>query len=254
MTFAQHDTVVFLGPSLERDTAIGILGGCYLPPAEQGSVVNAVQMYDPRTIVLIDGSFASVPAVRHKELLWAISKGVQVIGAASIGALRAAELHEFGMTGYGFIYRWYRATIGADDDEVAVAMSPIEIGAQPLTEALIDIRLTLRFAARMGVICEDTHKSLIRIARAMDFRDRTYSTILEAAKTELPANSRESLSRLAEWIVDHAINQKASDAKGLLSALSNKDTKIVLKSTSQPFRMTDAWLADLEIAGLRLGN
>ena len=42
------------------------------------------------------GAFASVPAVRHKEILWALSEGIPVIGAASIGALRAAELTAFG--------------------------------------------------------------------------------------------------------------------------------------------------------------
>ncbi|MEZ0167513.1 TfuA-like protein [Microvirga sp. TS319] len=254
MTATRQDTVIFLGPSLERDAATDILNGCYLPPAEQGSVIAAVQRFSPRTIVLIDGSFASVPAVRHKELLWAISNGVQVIGAASIGALRAAELHEFGMAGHGFIYRWFRATIGADDDEVAVAMSPVEIGARPLSEALINIRMTLRSAALTGVICKDTQKSLVEVARALDFRDRTYQKMFEVVETTRSAHICRSLPRLAEWIVDHSINQKASDAQDLLTALSNRDPEVLPPSIKQPFRMTDAWLADLEAAGLRIGN
>ena len=71
----------------------------YLPPAEQGSVVRAVRAYQPRAIVLIDGSFGKVPAVRHKEILWALAKGIPVFGRASMGALRAAELAGFGMQG-----------------------------------------------------------------------------------------------------------------------------------------------------------
>ena len=46
----------------------------------------------PPPILIIDGVFQSEPAVRHKEILWALSLGVPVVGAASMGALRAAEL------------------------------------------------------------------------------------------------------------------------------------------------------------------
>ena len=43
-----------------------------------------------------------------------------------MGALRAAELHPFGMVGIGQVYEWYRdGTIDADD-EVAVAHGPAE--------------------------------------------------------------------------------------------------------------------------------
>src|SRR5687768_18095211 len=124
--------VVFLGPTLPQDEAAAILDATYLPPAEQGSVVRAVRTYRPRGIVLIDGSFGKVPAVRHKEIFWALAKGITMFGAASMGAMRAAELATLGMQGYGFIYRWYSLTPLADDDEVAVAMSPADLGAEAL--------------------------------------------------------------------------------------------------------------------------
>ena len=61
----------------------------WLPPAVQGSIVAAVQQFDPSVMLIIDGGFQSEPAVRHKEILWALSRGIPVIGAASMGALRA---------------------------------------------------------------------------------------------------------------------------------------------------------------------
>src|SRR5215204_2105365 len=137
-------TVVYLGPTLERRRAEAILHALYLPPAEQGSIYEAVRSFRPRTIALIDGAFGHVPAVRHKEILWALDQGVEIVGAASMGALRAAELKGFGMAGHGFVYRWYSATPFADDDEVAVAMAPAELGARAMSEALINMRLTLR--------------------------------------------------------------------------------------------------------------
>ena len=40
-----------------------------------------------RRIGIIDGHFGNVPSVWHKEILFALSKGVEVSGAASMGAL-----------------------------------------------------------------------------------------------------------------------------------------------------------------------
>jgi hypothetical protein len=55
----------------------------------------------PAAIGVIDGYFEVVPTVWHKEILWAMAQGIHVFGAASIGALRAAELDSFGMRGVG---------------------------------------------------------------------------------------------------------------------------------------------------------
>ena len=49
--------VVFLGPSLDLATARAAVDAVFLPPAVQGSVVSAVQEFNPAAIVIIDGSF-----------------------------------------------------------------------------------------------------------------------------------------------------------------------------------------------------
>ena len=45
----------------------------------------------------------------HREILAAVRKGVRVVGASSMGALRAAEMDTLGMTGIGEVYRMYKA-------------------------------------------------------------------------------------------------------------------------------------------------
>ena len=72
-------------------------------PHRGGRLVAAVEvaLERPVAIGLIDGYFERVPSVSHKEILWAMSQGIVVIGAASMGALRAAELAPFGMLGVG---------------------------------------------------------------------------------------------------------------------------------------------------------
>ena len=87
--------VVFVGPSFPD---IGKLSDVEIrPPACQGDVMRAVR--DGATAIgLIDGQFEFVAPVWHKELLFALSQNIGVFGAASMGALRAAECAAFGMT------------------------------------------------------------------------------------------------------------------------------------------------------------
>ena len=80
----------------------------------------------PAAIGMVDGYFDGVPAVWHKEVLWALQAGIAVFGASSMGALRAAELHSFGMRGIGRIFEDYRDGRLTDDDEVALLHGPAE--------------------------------------------------------------------------------------------------------------------------------
>jgi hypothetical protein len=118
--------VVFAGPTISRADAVAELDCTYLAPARQGDVFRAVRDFRPLAIGLIDGVFLDLPAVWHRELLWALAQGVHVFGAASMGALRAAELRPFGMRGVGRIYSAYETGLWPgfdepfeDDDEVA---------------------------------------------------------------------------------------------------------------------------------------
>lgn len=246
---AAQDIVVFLGPTLRRTEASAILPATYLPPAEQGSLVRACLAHRPKALVLIDGVFGSVPAVRHKEILWACSNGVAVFGAASIGAIRAAELAGAGMQGHGFIYRWYALTPLADDDEVAVAMTPSELGAEPLSEALISIRLTLRRACRENVLSRGQQKALEEMARATPFVERSYGRLIGEARQAFPYWA-EALGRLERWLPGKVIDQKRSDAMGLLTRLAQMPDLPVPRHAPPAFRMTEAWAHDLAADGL----
>ena len=65
-----------------------------------------------------------------------------------MGALRAAELHVFGMQGVGRIFEAYRDDSLEDDDEVAVLHAPEEAGFLPLSEPMVNIRTTLARAEK----------------------------------------------------------------------------------------------------------
>src|SRR5262245_9497410 len=140
-------TVVFLGPSLEPEIARAILPGVLvLPPAQCGDVLRAIRLR-PRAIVLIDGLFEQRAAVWHKEIAYAFERGIPLLGAGSMGALRAAEMSPFGMIGVGTIFEQFRNGELVDDDEVAIVQ---RADGRGLTDAMVNIRATVARALNLG--------------------------------------------------------------------------------------------------------
>src|SRR5688572_15360000 len=168
---------IFTGPTLSPEAVRAELDAVCLPPVSQGDVYR-VGLKRPRALGIIDGYFERVPAVWHKEILWAMSQGIHVFGSASMGALRAAELAPFGMEGVGEIFEAYRDGDLEDDDEVAVAHGATESGYRCLSEAMINIRRTLEAAEAGGIIGAETRAGLVRIAKTIFYPDRHYPRLL----------------------------------------------------------------------------
>lgn len=216
--------VVFLGPSLSAADARRILPeATYLGPAAQGDFYRAARDLKPRAIGLIDGLFATSAAVWHREILWAMAEArIPVLGAASMGALRAAELAAFGMIGIGKIFAAYRsgryepyAETFEDDDEVAVTHAPVDAAWLPLSAAMVDVRATLAAAEAAGVIGPAGRDRLTAAIKRLHFPARTWTRLAReaAALAEGPA--------LAKWLREvPPISQKCRDAEELLQTLA----------------------------------
>ncbi len=199
--------VIFLGPSLDTGTARSILGAAeYRPPAKRGDILRAVK--DGADIIgLIDGVFFQDCSVAHKEILAALKAGVQVVGASSMGALRACEMDTLGMIGIGRIYRMYRDGVLISDDEVALACDPFTDDA--VSEALVDIRITCDEALAQGVISASLHDLIIKTAEGMYYPDRTYRSVIRRCRESADP---EELDRFAAWVESSCIRQKEADA------------------------------------------
>jgi hypothetical protein len=209
---AESPVVVFVGPTVTIAHAQEILDAVYLPPASQGSMIVAVKQIRPRAVVLIDGVFQVEPAVRHNEIIWTLSQGIPVIGAASMGALRAAELWRFGMTGVGLIFRWYRRFRFAPDDAVAVLHGDAAVNPAPLTIARIDLRITFRNAQRAGAITEMQRLALCGAARRVHYRDLSLMRVAREASTGSPAQFPMTAAQLESALRTYLISQKKLDA------------------------------------------
>ncbi|MFZ4530553.1 MAG: TfuA-like protein [Alsobacter sp.] len=250
--------VLFLGPSLSAEEAIASLatagagdGVVILPPATQGDVYRAVRDHRPAVIGLVDGYFHQVPAVWHKEILWAMASGVTVCGAASMGALRAAELHAFGMIGIGRIFEAYGTGRFApfddpfeNDDEVAVLHGPPETGYLRLSEALVDIRRGLADAEAAGLVDGAGRDALLAAAAALPFGERCLDAMLAAAGAAAGPDVRQALR---DWWHHHAVSQKREDALALVVAAHAASARTGVAGGTPPvsfrFQRSGVWEA-----------
>ncbi len=207
---------VFLGPTLRVEQARRYLDATYLPPVQQGDVLRLLAE-QPDVIGIVDGYFDTVPSVWHKELLVALSSGVHVFGAASMGALRAAELHRFGMVGIGEIFEWYRSGRLEDDDEVAIAHESAEAGYRQSSVAMVDVRDALRAAVAAGVISSALAERLTAIAKQLYYADRSYPRILAAARRDGDGPALDALER---FLATYGPPLKQRDAVALLERIA----------------------------------
>jgi hypothetical protein len=199
-------TIVFLGPSLDRAAAEKILAAEYRPPAKRGDLTHAIED-GAGIIVLIDGVFHQEAAVAHREVLAAVKAGITVVGASSMGALRAAELHTLGMTGIGKIFGLYRDGKLVSDDEVALVFDPAS--GYALSEPLINIRCTLKKAEAAGIITAADNAALLAAAQSVFYPQRTYKKIAAAAGDTVDAATRE---RFLAFAAANPADQKKKDA------------------------------------------
>ncbi len=176
-------------------------------PAAHGDVYAAARD-GASTIVLVDGVFDWVRSVWHKEILWALEAGVRVIGAASMGALRAAECAAFGMEPCGVIAQDYLHGRRTRDGDVAVAHGSAEDGWRPLSEALVNVDATLDAAEVAGVIGHLDAERLRGAALRCFYADRVWPKVIaDAGLVEVDPRL------LRSWLGANAVDQKRIDAE-----------------------------------------
>lgn len=228
--------VIFAGPSLYECQGMIPPNIEIRRPAGRGDVLVAM-MQGAGCIGLIDGCFGDQPSVWHKEILLAMSQGVAVLGAASMGALRAAECSAFGMIGVGRIFADYASGRRVADADVAVLHGPQELGFPPLTVALVDAEAAILWMQDRRRLT-DSEAKLMRVgSRDLNFRDRTWKAIRTAA----------GLPRSVDEIVIGALAEmgpslKTRDALDLVAMISTDTFNAPELAVART-----CYLADLEI-------
>ncbi|MDF3024699.1 MAG: hypothetical protein K0R10_2060 [Alphaproteobacteria bacterium] len=248
------DAVLFAGPTLtgaeieKRFSISGSEGTFTLDngsrlilrgPVSEGDVAQLVPCA-PALIAIIDGFYETVPAVWHKEILYAMNAGIHVLGAASMGALRAAELTAFGMEGVGEIYRDYVSGVLEDDDEVAVVHAPAEVKYAALSDAMVNIRRTVAAAQAAGIITAENATLLLRIGKSLFYKNRNYQAILDTAFRQGIDDNQ--LIAFKTYLATHRIDQKRLDGLELVeTVLARLNRQVEKKQVLYAFEDTRLW-------------
>ncbi|MDW0121043.1 MAG: TfuA-like protein [Nitrososphaeraceae archaeon] len=221
--------IIFLGPSLSHEKARKIFDADYRPPARKGDFLRLAADFDvvEMAIGFVDGVFLQdYPPTPIEVYHLARKNGVLLVGAASLGALRAVELEKFGMVGIGKIFQLYKTGKVNADDEVAVTFAS-EGDYQLQSEAMIDIRYNLYLAHKKGVINEKAKSMLVRLAKEIYFPHRKYTYILEEARNRYP-------------ILESEINSFGSYIRSNRKSLKEMDAIKLVKYLKEHYESTNA--------------
>ena len=142
--FAGPSRPATLDPRVERDVV-------WHPPIRHGDLFRL----SPDTgtdILIVDGLYQQHAPIRHKEIIWALRQGARVSGAASMGALRAAELGQYGMRGIGTVHEWYATGRLESDADVALTHGPAEEGYRPFTVTMVSIFAAVDWLCASGAL------------------------------------------------------------------------------------------------------
>jgi hypothetical protein len=204
--------IAYLGPSFPLHRAVELCPNViFRPPACQGDILSDAVEIQPDRILLIDGEFLQNLSVWHKELIFCMSKEIKVYGAASMGALRSADLWRLGMVGTGQIFEWYKNGVTEDDSEVALLYHLDAKGLyHSTTVPLVDIRATITHYAETLAISVDHQQAMLAAARVIHFSTRTNSRLLQAWTPILNKHA-------ATFLANNIVNQKYFDAEYLLT-------------------------------------
>lgn len=247
--------LVYLGPSLTLDKARAILPqAIYRPPAKQDDILSDVVNLKPNAILLIDGEFHQNLSVWHKELVYALQyPGVQAIyGAASMGALRAAELDFMGMVGLGRIYEWFRDGVTEDDSEVVLNYSR---DYRPLTVPLVNIRAGVEHYEKEFSEDEKVLEPVREFFLAMQgtyYMERTPSLCekiwdnhLGVSYPHIPQKEMDAILLLSDFAQHKPVAQLSPTPEhlsGAFQALYDRDRRINIGAQSIPQQHIDSYV------------
>jgi hypothetical protein len=219
--------VVYTGPTLAADAVRAALPEALVRPPVARADLLAEDWRRGDAALVIDGYFREKRSVGHKEFLWLLNEGVDVVGAASMGALRAAELAPYGMRGVGGVYTMYASGEIDGDDEVGVLHGPAELGYRPRTVALVSLRYGCREGVASGLFSAASGHRVVEAAKALPFTARSWLEISAPlgageAGAEIAAEDADTLRILRRGIDSGEWDLKRIDALRALEYLSTE--------------------------------
>jgi hypothetical protein len=199
MSATNSRCLVFVGPTLvDADTEASQKGVQLLPPVKRGDIEKLVSRREPGVIAIVDGLFHQCLSVGHAEIRTAVSLGWQVWGLSSMGAIRAFEMRDMGVRGYGRVYEMFAQFEDFRDDEVALIH---EAGPsyRPLSEPLVHIRFWLTELVSIGIVTKRQENRLLNQLMSLWYADRTLATVRKMVTDLIPEKADELKRSLTKF-------------------------------------------------------
>ena len=177
MSGAPRPLIAFVGPSISRAEAARVCPGLDLRPPIRRDDLYRERERGAWGFLIIDGVFMQEDAVSPREVVDVLDDGALVVGAASMGALRAADCWPAGAQGVGLIYRLYRLGVLETDEEVAVAVGADGSDAA-VSLPLVNVRYAVSRAVRRRLLDRATARRIVSAAAAIYYPERTWREVL----------------------------------------------------------------------------
>ena len=133
----------------------------------------------PGVLVIVDGVFHDNLAVGHAEIRDALGAGWEVWGLSSMGAIRAREMKNLGMRGYGDVYQRFVDEEDFQDDEVAL-LHETTAPYKGVTEPLVHLRVAVDHLVERRIVAAEDGAAVIAGLKAQWYGERTVRGMVEA--------------------------------------------------------------------------
>ena len=224
---ASRKVVLFAGPSVcgleRRLDNVDVRG-----PARRGDLLGAS---GGELVVLLDGFFGADLAVTPRECMDLMETGAYLVGACSIGALRAAELNHNGMIGIGQVYLYFRTTPLARDADIATAYVPG--GTEEATLSQYQVRYVLQYAVSERLITDEEALKMLGESEGVYWAMRTWAKLNDVWSGRV---SERAIRAFEGLYIDDRHHPKRSDAESVVEWLEQS-------------RFGESWLSSVDSQG-----
>lgn len=203
----------YLGLSLDKESAVKILPDAHIaPPIKRGDLLQDMKQ-GIGVVIIVDGTFRQNLAVAPDEIMDALCGGVKVYGASSMGAMRASELRDFGMIGYGRIFEHIVASKDFRDDFLAQTFEDDNGTLKTLSYPYIDFYMNVVELRRLKHISVREMDKLLAFYKDFYYPDRCWPALRNSLRQHASSGR---LLKLAEKACTGVSTQKRRDAVGVL--------------------------------------
>jgi hypothetical protein len=198
-----ENVFVFAGPTLassERARALVRPYKLKRPIRRQDlpRLLEAEREGPPGVLVIVDGVFHDNLSVGHAEIRDAMAAGWKVWGLSSMGAIRAREMSNLGMRGYGEVYQRFVDEEDFQDDEVTL-LHETTAPYKGVTEPLVHLRVAVDDLVKRGVVPAEEGASVIAELKSQWYGERTVRGMVEAFRQRDRARGDRVATEVADF-------------------------------------------------------